>query len=343
YVDPAITIRQLLRHQSGVYNFTDHPSFSPTISNQPNIQYTPAAVLYQFLNPPLFDPGEQFSYSNSNYLLLALVIEEATGNSFYEEVRSRFLDPLGLQSFFLPVLEPLQSPIAHLWLDLNGNGQLVDYHDEFFNWDALHTSTAAAGGYYSTAEDLARWIYHSQSGSLFSPATMQEMHDFVTTNFPGNTVYGLGITRRNYVGFDGYGHGGDISYAASAYYFPDLDVSVSVMDNDGTIISWDHAPIISRLLLAYNWYAANFPVPTTEEQASALSFYPNPIQEELWIAGNRSNCSRLEIFDAQGRRQAAFSAGQIPERLDARRWPAGLYWLRWIEAGQEFQATLVKE
>ena len=341
YVNPDITIRQLLRHQSGVFNFTNHPNFSSTMSTMPNIQYTPTAVLLQFLAPPISSPGEGFSYSNSNYLLLALIIEAATGNAYHEEVRSRFLDPLGLETFFLPVTEPLQSPIAHLWLDLNGNGQLVDYHNEFITWDAVLTATAAAGGYFATSTDLVKWIYHSQSGSLFEEATIQEMHSFISTTFPGNTTYGLGISKRNFVGYDGYGHGGDLSYAASAYHFPELEVSVSILDNDGLIVSWDHAPIISRLLNAYNWWAENFPTGVGAKSQTTVQIFPNPVTSWLDLSGN-DVLENVSIFNAQG--QIIFQQKQLtlPAQINCEAFPTGMYWVRWEEVADSYTKTFVK-
>ncbi len=148
HIDTNITVRQLLRHQSGVFNFTEHPDFSTTISFQPNVNYTHEEVLSEFINEPLFFAGSSFSYSNSNYTLLAIIIECITGNPFHEEIRNRFVNPLGLDNTFLPFAEPWQSQVGHLWLDISGNGNLVDYHDNFILWESLLSSVAAPGCFF---------------------------------------------------------------------------------------------------------------------------------------------------------------------------------------------------
>ena len=114
YIDTNITIRQLLNHTSGLYDVLSHPHHQDSLLADMSRIWTPEELIDRFISPPLFQPGASWSYCNTNYFLLGMIIEAATGNPFYTELRNRFFDPLALIPFFLPSFEPISAPIAHL-------------------------------------------------------------------------------------------------------------------------------------------------------------------------------------------------------------------------------------
>src|SRR5690349_8340702 len=251
FVNPNITIRQLLRHQSGIYNYTANADFFPLLNAYPDSIWTLENIVKTFVKAPLFQPGASWSYCNTNYALLGLIIKEATGNPYYLESRDRFVEPLGLSSVVLPPYEAFPPNIAHAWLDLNGDN-IVDDADVFFsNWNAWYSTAGPAGAYFSTPSDMVRWMRTYMSGTLLSPAMMAELKTTVTTPMPGGTKYGLGIMERNIQGQKGYGHGGDAAYSASVWYFPNKDVSISVLNNDGQKSSTTLIPTVAALLKTY--------------------------------------------------------------------------------------------
>lgn len=315
YINPNITIRQLLRHQTGIYNFVASPQFQPAINADPDSVWAMADVIKTFVQAPLFQPGAAFSYSNTNYLLLGMIIETISGKPYYEAIRERFLDPLALTSFNIPPYEPFPQPVAHLWLDLDDDNILDDAHIYFSDWPSWYSAAGPAGAYFASPAHLARWMYLLMRGDLLAPATMAQMKTTVTTPFNGGTRYGLGVMERNIGGLKGYGHGGDAGYSASAWYFPDKDISISVLNNDGSKNSWTLIPTVTALLKTYSDYE-NLVSGSEDLSASAASVkvFPNPFSERATLSAilpTGAKQLRVVMTDVSGRSVAeeVFEAG----------------------------------
>ena len=284
-IDSNITIRQLLRHQSGISDVLQNQSFNSAMFLDPNQIWSLEEVVNTFTAAPAFPAGTNWAYCNTNYLLLGMIIEAATGNSFHQELQDRFFTPLGLESFSNPAYDPLPNPAAHLWTDLNGDGNL----DDAFYWltglKSLFSAVAPAGGYFVKPADLAKWIKASMSGSLVMPDTWAEATETVNTSFPGNTRYGLGLNTRPYLGKLGYGHGGDLAgYSTQSYYFPEKDISIVVMSNDASINSWNLTSTLTALLQTYI-NCESIISGNNQPEISPVSFvaFPNPFSEKLII------------------------------------------------------------
>jgi D-alanyl-D-alanine carboxypeptidase len=336
FVNPNITIRQLLRHQSGLYDFLNNPNYQPTIGAAPDSIWALADVLTTFMRPPLFAPGTGWSYCNTNYLLLGLIIEKATEQPFYEACRARFLTPLGLNTLNMPPFEPFPAQVAHLWLDLNGDGVVDDAHSIFSTWDAWYSSASPAGSYYSTPTDMARWMRAYMSGTFLSPDMMAEMKATVLTTLPGGTQYGLGIMDRGIFGQQAYGHGGDAGYSASVWYFPDKDISIAVLNNDQRKNSWALAPVVAALMKSY----VTFESQTTENQEIASIFdfqvFPNPFVERLLVSLDlpvRAEALEIQLLNVLGEKVAVTTLENLPsgehrvELSNLNGVPSGLYFL----------------
>ncbi len=285
YINANITIRQLLRHQSGIYDVITDPDYQPAMWANFDSIYNMSDIIHEFIHPPLFQPGAGWSYSNTNYLLLGLIIEKATGNTYYHEFRERFFTPLGMDKTAIIPFEQLAPNVAHLWLDLDGDGVTDDAHDLFIGWNSFNSSAGPAGSYYCTAAEMAVWMRAYMGGSLLSQAMMDEMMTTVNTVFPGGTKYGLGVMERNFLGIKGFGHGGDAGYSASVFYFPEKDISIAVLNNDSKNSSWTLAPVISELLRTYieceSQVNAAHEIGNIEVE---LSVYPNPFSQEINVS-----------------------------------------------------------
>lgn len=281
YINPNITIRQLLRHQSGIYDVLSNPACQPALLADQDSIWSAEDLISTFIAPPVFQPGATWSYSNTNYFLLGMIIERATGNPFYVEIRNRFLSALGLNTIAIKAFEPLNSPVAHVWMDLNNDQILEDAHSFYFNYLSLNSVAGAAGGYYSTPSDITKWMRRYMRGDLLSPALMTEAKTTVAASgVPGGT-YGLGLMKKSFIGYQGYGHGGDLAYAASSWYFPALDISISVLMNDASKNSWTLVPVITALLRTYNNYIATTSVNENTIDAIQSIFFPNPFSDNL--------------------------------------------------------------
>lgn len=223
-----ITVRQLLDHTSGIYNYTDDEGFFAGILADPTTVYSPAElVAVATAHPPYFAPGADWYYSNTNYILLGMIIESVTGEPAVAAIRSRLLGPQSLEHTFLDGDEPIQGTLAH--------GFGPDGEDLTF---ALHPSAAGtAGAVTATASDLADWAMALYGGDVVSPELHDDMLELVdiTKLIPGAS-YGLGVMAfdASVVGTPLIGHGGAIpGFRSEMYYLPDHDsVIVAIVNSE---------------------------------------------------------------------------------------------------------------
>jgi D-alanyl-D-alanine carboxypeptidase len=226
-VNPAITIRQMLNHTSGLFMFWDNQQLWDDLVRYRTKHFTPEEVL-GYLKEPHFHPGEGYRYSNTGYLLAAMIITRATGSTLAAEMRKRFWEPLGLGSVRLPLGEPYPDNLAHVWGDnFEKDGS---YRDITFLPRVSHDSiTYGSAGVFMTAEDLARWTHALFHGQVLGEDSLRQMQSF------GRGAYGLGLERFRFRvagGLTAVGHGGaNIGTCAYMVYLPDYEVSIAVMVN----------------------------------------------------------------------------------------------------------------
>lgn len=236
-VDGRITIRQLLDHSSGVFNVFEHPDF-PWV--RPDVDYARdwqlEEVFDAFVLEPYGPPGATQHYSSTNYLLLTAIVEEVTELSVSEELACYFLGPLSLGDVYVTMGEPPPDyyPVAHPWVDHDGDGQLEDLYDIPLNWKSTLTHPTL----FATASDLARWmnaLYHEQI--VLRPESLEEMLSYpeVEIGDPEGGVYGLGVVDySDILGIHVIGHAGSsLGYTGAALYLPESGVSVTVLINTG--------------------------------------------------------------------------------------------------------------
>ncbi len=166
-----ITIRQLLQHQSGLVNYTDYTSWLKGPSRAGTVQPIDL-VRFTGSKPLAFDPGTQWSYSNTNYIALGLVIEQITGSSYGQALERRIFRPLGLDATELPQTRLVQ--------DLADKGELLPglHKDDPTAYDvdwANPSVSWAAGGIVSSGRDLARFYAALLSGRILSSASLATM------------------------------------------------------------------------------------------------------------------------------------------------------------------------
>ena len=210
----AITVRQLLQHTSGIHDYTD--DLLAQIGSVEDYQkfrfasYTPQQLVsIAMTHEPEFAPGQSWSYSNTNYVLIGMIIKKATGRDWTYEVRDRIIRPLGLRHTFAPGTDTdLPDPHASAYLYLDRNTP-IETADENLTW------AGAAGALVTTASDLSRFWDAIGRGTLLRPAQQKQMRTTVlATTFqedrPG-LRYGLGIQIAPLTCGGGYwGHDGDV-------------------------------------------------------------------------------------------------------------------------------------
>ena len=234
YIDPDITIRQLLNHTSGIYMFWNNDDLWDALKEDRNRIWTPEEVL-EYIKEPHFLPGEGWRYSNTNYLLMAMIIEKATGSTLSAELKKYLWEPLNLQNYYLWLADSIPENQAHVFGDNFQFGS--PEKDLTFLPRASHESIAfGSSGIVTTAADLAKWCYILFEGNVLSEESMKEMLRFV--DFPPQSNmkgYGLGVQLftgkiSNWQKAIGHG-GGNIGTATYMIYLPEYDVSIVVMVN----------------------------------------------------------------------------------------------------------------
>jgi D-alanyl-D-alanine carboxypeptidase len=188
-----ITVRMLLGHRAGIPDW-DSPTLDEYVArHQAKVWKVDELLDLAAAKPPLFAPGTSFSYSNTDYTLLSLVIERLTGHSWRHEVTRRVLRPLRLTHTHLPTPghRSIKGPLAHGYVELDG--QLVDV-----NLDPSFAGAAGAYALVTTVQDLTRFLDALIAGRLFRHrATLKQMLTIRPAQGEGGLVgYGLGIERR---------------------------------------------------------------------------------------------------------------------------------------------------
>jgi len=207
-----ITIHQLLTHTSGIPNYVMLPGYGRT-------RATPAApgeLIARFRDLPLeFSPGTQFGYSNSGYVLLGVIIEVVSGESYEAFLQEHLFARLGMAD----------SGYEHDW-----NGLAIGYADATARAEPIDMSIPfAAGGLYSTVEDLYRWDRGLMEGEL--PADTM-FTPYVSTPSLGGAGYGYGWYIGEVMGHRWIGHSGKIEgFATLNSWFPDEQMVVIVLMN----------------------------------------------------------------------------------------------------------------
>ena len=234
HIDSTITIRQLLNHTSGIYMFWDHEKIWDDLKKDRTKVWTPEEVL-SYIKEPCFPPGDGWRYSNTNYLLLAMIIEKATGSNLSTEFKQRFWQPLNIENVYLSMEEDIPDNQAHVYGDnFNNDGSNIDLT---FLPRASHESiTYGSSGLFMTAEGLAQWCNALFEGEVLQQQSMDEMLQIVDIGFGRQKRgYGLGVelfVKRLSSGERAIGHcGANIGTTAYMVYLPEHHVSVVVMVN----------------------------------------------------------------------------------------------------------------
>jgi CubicO group peptidase (beta-lactamase class C family) len=218
----TVTIRHLLTHTSGIYSYTSDGEFMFT---RTGVEKTHDQMLAEFMNKPFdFSPGEKWSYSNSGYYLLGMVIEKVSGKPYPVYLQEEFFTPLGLERTRYDSTSELITNRAQGYR--YENGSLLN------DLPMAMSIPGGAGGLISTAEDLVRWQMALMNGKVVTPESVKEMCTPVTLADGRTHDYGFGLAMREYRGHRYVGHAGGIfGFNSVLYCFPDTQLHIAVISN----------------------------------------------------------------------------------------------------------------
>ena len=239
----SMTLRQLLRHRAGVENYYDLPRFHELIAEMveqgKNIGDLVREDIIRFIAgvPPLFEPGKGFRYTDVGYILVGEAIEAVTGENYFDILKDRLLDPLGLNltgptrrymsgiaQGYAPTPSPLVPGVTHV---VAGNGELkFDPEVEF-----------TGGGLVNNTGDMARWVMALYTGRAISPeasrAIVEPPPHLTRQEKESGNYYGLAVfVQQQPWGVTTWGHGGYFpGYRSEMQYLPEHGFSIAVQIN----------------------------------------------------------------------------------------------------------------
>ncbi len=249
-----ITIAELLKMRSGLYNYTADPDLASTLDADPSRVWRPDEVLaIAFRHPPQFAPDASYDYCNTNYAMLGLIAEKVAGLPLADQIRDRLLRPVGLLRTTLPaaaVAGAMPTPYSHGYMYGKTRYALADAEypadvqaaaraGTLVPIDYTHQNSSyatAAGGAISTADDLATWIRALVSGQVFNADYHQQWLTSVQAEdpeAPDGQKYGYGISYQRFgPNAAMYYHGGELpGFNSFIGYDPENNVSLVIWTN----------------------------------------------------------------------------------------------------------------
>jgi D-alanyl-D-alanine carboxypeptidase len=242
------SIENLLRLQSGIFSYDrDERHMAPYFAGDLQYHWAPEALVgLAAEHPAVFAPGERFDYSNTNYVLLALIVEKITGDTLANAVQQRITEPLGMGASSMPTGSQLPEPYAH--------GYMLGLADEPVDaTDISASSVFGNGNLVSTARDMATFYGALARGEVVSPRQLTSMF---TPDPDIDTHYGIGVWRFDdefppcgrFVGHDGAGPG----YDGTAFSNLDGTRQYAVLNNSlapGDVVGSEEAQAAYRDLV----------------------------------------------------------------------------------------------
>lgn len=245
-----ITIRQLMNHTSGLVRYELNEKFTADLSRNPDKVWSGEDRLaYLFDTKAAFEAGKGWDYSDTNYIVVGMIIERVTKNTFYDEAKKRILRPLGLKRT-VPTDSRTIPGLAQGYAGPNnpfGGTDAMIKDGKFavnpqFEW--------TGGGFASTSVDLARWAKALYEGRAFDRRLLEEMIAGVPARLGPDAKYGLACIIRPTPRGITYGHSGFFpGYMTDMMYFPEMKVAIAIQVN--TSVPRNLGRPLSRFVLEF--------------------------------------------------------------------------------------------
>jgi D-alanyl-D-alanine carboxypeptidase len=222
------TIRQLLDHTSGIHDYFDSKRYRDAINEGDREHRWTYDEIMGLVKESYCKPGACYRYSNTNYVLLGRIAEVVEDKPLNRILRQRFLEPLGLERTLLQPDDPTPPDVAHghWWFE-----RLTDHtrDSQAIPFMAAASVAGAAGAIVSTPHDLVIWADALYGGDVLSDESRRAMLSFHPPEY-----YGLGVRRGSFAGHTAVGHRGSLrGFESSLWYFPNDDVSIALLSNQG--------------------------------------------------------------------------------------------------------------
>jgi D-alanyl-D-alanine carboxypeptidase len=241
------TVRQLLNHTSGLSDFFLNGKIDRALFGDRGREWTTRDA-FRYVGKPVFAAGKGWYYSNTNYALLGMIAEAVGERPLAEQLRTRFLDPLGLDHTYQQVAEKPRGPIARGYR-VTGTPSKPVYVDQsdgskVMPFTSVVTAAGGAGSLAATSGDAARWARALYAGDILPRATLSAMigEARTTARFHPKIGYGLGVQVATLDGRPTLGHSGRlVGFRSVVRHLPYEGITIAVLMNqsntDPTIIA----------------------------------------------------------------------------------------------------------
>ncbi len=228
-----ITIHHLLTHTSGIPD--------PRVSQEEEmLPIRPYQIIDRFIDEPLdFSPGEEWSYSNSGYQILGYIVEEVSGDSYSKFLQENFFEPLGMaDTGYEGALRNIIERYAEGYRNDQTRAAYYDMSNEF-----------AAGGLYSTVEDLYLWMQALHNGEVVSQESWDMMLE-AAVSIDEETAYGYGLFIDSTDGRSTIGHPGTMpGFQGMQTHWTDDNVTIVILSNFDEVGIYLYPEILANMLL----------------------------------------------------------------------------------------------
>ncbi len=233
----VITIRELAEMRSGLPSYTRSPAFVKRLQAHPFQSWTPRQVLsYAYAQKLLFKPGTSFDYSNTNTVLLGLLVQRLSGQPLPVYIKRHILNPLHLNHTSFATNARFPSPHAHGYTNQTASGKIADATGWNPSWGW------AAGAMISNLSDMHAWAKDVAAGALLTRRTQAQRERFLKAPGFGSAGYGLGLFK---VG-GWVGHNGSLpGYQSLTVYLPSRRATMVILVNSD--IPYQKTPLSTLL------------------------------------------------------------------------------------------------
>ena len=315
------TIRQCLNHSSGIYDYFHNDAVNDSLEKI----YTPDDIL-KLAKAPNFAPGQGWSYSNTNYIIAGIIINEVLHQHAFSAIHDQVLQPNNLLHTFAYGEQPSPLVIAHPW-SMNITGSTLTDLSTTPYMNSLYSLASTAGALMTTASDNVNFWHKLVSGQIVSSDSWKQMTK--TIKLSQGYEYGLGIFRfKNSNNRVVYSHGGTFFGFISENMVDTLTgICYSVLTNQDSVNNDGLQNLIlgnlQKLIIQYN-------VGISEHMAlaNAIHCYPNPASNMLSIESNEPLDCTISLVDITGK---TIMEGDVfrgtQHVLDVSQIPSGIYYL----------------
>lgn len=299
-IPPSTKIRYLLNNRSGLSDIFDYQSTTSTWFSHPDSIWTPKLAIETYNRNPVFPQGTSFDYSSTNFILLGMIVEHITGNTFAEELKNRILLPFGLTQTFFPHVDSIAGPLVQGWTSFTQNNVFDSSADTILNnCSASMLFTAAA--LVSRPKDVAKFFRLLFSGQIVNDTTLALMKTCSNATFAGGNGYGYGLIRYNFDGKTYFGHAGDLSGFTQLTIHQELD-SITLAIS----INRNYAPrnqIASEILRSLK-QGLELGMTDSNNSHTEYRLYPNPTDGVIKIDFMDSGITnyQVEVFNRLGKK-----------------------------------------